>query len=132
MRFRALWGSPSFTGYLEGHSFWRTVAYSAAAGMGRDINAAKAIRAESDRVCRDLEIKTNLIKAGILSSPLVKRATPHVTRHVAPHVKLTPTRPPDTTWRPTKRHIMKQPLMSRPAAVKPSGGLRGSTATKWR
>lgn len=135
MRFRTLWNCPSFGGYLAGHSFWRTCAYGLAADMGRSINDPKQVRAEDERVCRNLEIKMNLINAGILPGPgeTKSSAAPRRAAYVAAVCKSlpTPTVPPDMAWRP-KRKPAARFSASRPPMIKPSGGLRGSTATKWR
>ena len=135
MRFRYLWSTPTFGAYLEGHSFWRTCAYGLASDMGRGITRPAEVRARTAAVEQDLGIKMNLMKAGILPYPGERKAATaprraayveRVKHSVAiPAVPTICAAPLEKEWCPAK-------AWSGPAAVKPNGGVRGSTATRWR
>lgn len=133
MRFRTLWGFPSGSGYLSGFSFWRTCAYSLAYSMGRAINSPKQAHAANQRFEQQLGIKMKLMEAGILPYPGERKAAiaPRRAAYAAQFQSAPlPTRPSEITWRPKRKAANFS--ASRPAMIKPSGGLRGSTATKWR
>lgn len=131
MRFRYLWSTPTFGAYVEGHSFWRTCAYGLAFDMGRGITRPAEVRARTAAVEQDLGIKMNLMKAGILPYPGERKAAaaPRREAYVArvKHSVTVPVvcaEPLEKEWRPK--------VWSGPAAVKSNGGVRGSSATRWR
>ncbi len=139
---------PSFGGYLSGHKLWKTVAYGAAALMGRDLGRPAEIRAEGERVQRQLGYKAALMKAGIIPCPFA--ATPKVKLRVVepkqtvtapvaiepePYFEPEPPRPPDPE-KPRQvlphRSVCVSAWQGRSPAVSRTGGLRGSSATRRR
>ncbi len=149
--FRGLGHFPSFGGYLSGHSFWRTVAYGTAGSMSRAFGAMTGIRARNARFERQLSLKMSLMRHGILPYPGETKATQEPRRKLAlAAVRASvpaATVPPETTWRPTPkqqvdpnrpkdvipaRSVCAPVKQSYPAAVSKTGGLRGSSATRWR
>ncbi len=149
MRFRTFNSFPSFGGYLSGFSFSKAVAYGLASGLGRACAGAAEIKARMERTERKIQIKMNLMRYGILPYPGEKKAT-QVPRRVAAMTAIresvpAATVPPDVTWKPIPkppapeirpvipaRSVCAPVKQSYPAAVSKTGGLRGSTATRWR
>ncbi len=151
VRYRTFNSFPSFGGYLSGFSFSKAVGYGLAAGLGRACAGVAEIKARLARTERRIEIKMNLMRYGILPYPGEKKAT-QVPRRQAAMAAIresvpAPTVPPEATWRPSPQPVKVAPKVQEviparsvcapvkqkwPAAVSETGGLRGSTATRWR
>lgn len=141
MRMRSFGSLPSFSGFLNGFSMAKTIAYGVAADWGRSLSEGQRNRDKVAAYARQSGIEQALIAHGILPVRLM-RELGRKTQWLVP-----PTHQPvsqATHYRPAAKAVL--PSLPRikqsrnveptwrphPAATKASGGLRGSTATRWR
>lgn len=124
--FHGLFSTPSFSGYLEGHTLTKAIAYGVAADFGNELSQVERNRKYAAKYERNLVLRRNLMLAGILPGLKPEPKIPTATRLHLPREAPKPKR----VITPHSPVVSKYQSYS--PAVSSTGGLRGSKATRRR